>query len=70
MVMLSFEDANGRRGKVTETLEIDYSGPWKEDIEETVQKVETDCKDDPYTRLILELPEEAPIVEIEQVDYL
>jgi hypothetical protein len=73
---LSFEDANGRNGRVTETFEIVYAGSWREDIEACVRRIENDHHsddpdrraDDPYTRLILELPEEAPIIEIEQTD--
>lgn len=73
---LSFEDHNGATGEVTESLDVEYSGNWKEDVEECVRTVESDLSpgpdtgpaEDPYTRLVLELPEEAPIVEIEQTD--
>lgn len=75
-VALSFKDYNGTTGKVTETLDVEYNGKWKQDVEECVQIVENDTSpghetspsDDPYTRLVLELPEEAPIVEVEQND--
>lgn len=31
---LSFEDTNGTRGTVTETLEVEYAGSGKEDVED------------------------------------
>lgn len=73
---LSFEDTDGRSGRVTETFEVVYAGPWKADVEACVRRIENDHRgdepdrqaDDPYTRLILELPEEAPVVEVERLD--
>lgn len=73
---LSFKDTDGASGKVTETLDVEYNGSWEEDVEECVQNVENDLtvtdenisREDLYTRLVLELPEEAPIVEVEQTD--
>ena len=73
---LSFRDYNGRTGEVTETLDVQYNGNWEEDVEECVGSVEDDLSpgrdtgpaEDPYTRLVIELPEEAPIVEVEQTD--
>lgn len=67
---------DGQRGRVTDSLDVEYSGDWREDVEECVQDVEEDVDaggehgrpDDLYTRLVLELPEEAPIVEVEQTD--
>lgn len=73
---LSFRDTNGTTGTVTETLEVNYNGKWEADVEECVRTVENglcptqdaSLSDDPYTRLVVELPEEAPIVEVEQTD--
>ena len=73
---LSFRDTDGQRGRVTDSLDVEYSGDWREDVEECVQDVEeavdsgggSEPTDDLYTRLVLELPEEAPIVEVEQTD--
>lgn len=61
---LTFEDAYGRRGKVTETLEVEYDGSWEENVERYVRRVENDRRDDevnsrtddPYTRSVLDLP--------------
>lgn len=41
-VTLSFKDNNGTTGKVTETLDAEYNGAWKEDVEECVQNIEND----------------------------
>ena len=73
---VSFRDTHGHRGRVTDDLDVEYSGDWREDVEECVQDVEEDVStgdgsrrgDDFHNRLILELPEEAPIVEAEQTD--
>jgi hypothetical protein len=75
-VTLSFRDTHGQHGRVTDSLDVEYSGDWREDVEECVRDVAEDVTtdhgsgrgDDPFNRLILELPEEAPIVEVVQTD--
>lgn len=67
-----FEDLDGRRGEVTEELEVRYSGPWRSVVIDCVERLRTERSDDPdrdpiHAELVVELPEEAPIVEIECV---
>ena len=69
---LAFENADGRNGRVTDDLDVEYSGDWREDVERCVRQVEDETADesgrrwDRYTRLVIGLPEEAPIVEVER----
>lgn len=73
---LSFKDIDGTNGRVTQPLNVEYEGKWKKDVEKCVQDIEEDLgtnrgennEEQPYTQLVLALPEEAPIVKVEQTD--
>lgn len=73
---LSFEDIEGQRGRVTDGLEVDYTGKWEEEVAECVARVESNHRSngagiqhtEVYSRLVLELPTIAPIVEVERTD--
>lgn len=68
---LRFRDQHGRFGKVTESLDVEYSGAWQQDVRAVVSDVREDGADDdlcessdPLSYLVVALPENAPIVEI------
>lgn len=72
--MLSFTDVEGNAGVITDDLEVEYSGRWRAEIEHLVDELTADLEADgargareEYGLLIAELPDEAPIVEIERV---
>lgn len=76
MVELRFKDPDGRTGRISETLEIDYDGEWEEEVTRGLERIKAeagpDDPDDPlhevYTLIVLELPDEAPIIEVERTD--
>lgn len=76
MVELRFTDPDGRTGRISETLEIDYEGEWEEEVTSGLERIAADAgaegPEDPlhevYTLIVLELPDEAPIIEVERTD--
>lgn len=76
MVELRFEDPHGRTGRISESLEIDYEGRWEEEVSRGLERItaatDADELDDPldevYTLIVLELPDETPIIEVERTD--
>jgi hypothetical protein len=68
---LTFEDANGRNGVVSDDLTIRYDGFWEDDVRERVRTVGERYRtpDDEVLgegalrTLLIELPEERPVVE-------
>lgn len=76
MGVIRFRDPEGRTGQISESLEVAYAGEWEEEVEEGLRRIEAaDTPDgrsehlmEVYTRIVLELPEVAPIVEIERID--
>lgn len=72
-----FRDAEDRPGRVTEDLVVDYHGEWNEAVEACVRRIEAEHGSgageafdaDVSDELLIELPEEAPIVEIERVGW-
>lgn len=74
MARLSFRDIHGQYGFVTDDLEVEYSGSWKPSVSRYVDQVrdEADPADgddgagDLFDRLIIEMPEQAPIVAVER----
>lgn len=76
MTAVVFEDVEGRRGYVTEGLEVDYQGPWADVVRMCVDRIGVDdypgvehgVAGDVYGTLILELTEVAPIVRAGRVD--
>lgn len=73
---LTFRDVDGTEGIVTDELEVEYSGAWKREITEFVERLvgEESVEDrwfegyNEMTHLLIELPEAAPVVEIERDD--
>ena len=71
-----FRDAEDRRGYITAQLGVHYSRKWEDAVEEYIERLEdehlpeTDEFPDErvYDRLVMNLPEELPIVEIERTD--
>lgn len=68
-----FEDLDGRRGEVSEDLVVHYDGRWRSAVTDCVERLRSERAGTPgdkpiHVELVVELPEEAPIVEIECVD--
>ena len=76
MVVIRFEDPHGRTGHISASLDVDYAGQWREEVDEVVRRIEAETTEgargeaspDLYSRLVLELPEVAPIVAVERTD--
>lgn len=74
MSQISFRDIRGHRGFITEDLEVEYSGSWRQSVTRCVDRVrrEVDHVDgdgatgDLFDHLIIEMPEQAPIVAVER----
>lgn len=73
---LTFRDVDGAEGTVTDELEVEYSGAWKHEITEFVERlVGEESHHDSWfegynemTHLLIELPEVAHVVEVERDD--
>lgn len=71
---LRFRDARGRFGRVTDSLKVEYAGPWEQDVRAVVAAVREGGADelgestDPMSFLVFALPEHAPIVEVRRED--
>jgi len=72
---LTFQDAHGNRGTVTDALEVEYAGDWADDVESCVARVVDDRDADGgrrprnvHSELVVELPDAAPVVEVERTD--
>lgn len=70
-MLLSFTDRLGRSGAVTEDLEVRYDGPWRDEIEALVARLERDHGTDEdvdlqmvVQDLLLDLPEVVPVTEV------
>lgn len=68
---LRFRDERGRFGRVTDSLEVEYTGPWEQDVRAVVAAVREEQEadelgesTDPMSFLVFALPEHAPIVEV------
>lgn len=61
---LRFKDRRGHYGVVTDSLEVEYSGQWKQEVIEAVSQVKENTPDDQMTELIIELSENAPLREV------
>jgi hypothetical protein len=68
---LTFEDADGRNGVVSNDLTVRYDGPWEDDVRERVRTVGERYRtpddellgEEALCTLLIELPEERPVVE-------
>lgn len=74
---LVFRDAKGHEGTVTDSLTVDYSGPWEQEVSEIVDETIGDPPDDPLydpaeplSYLVVKLPEDAPIREVGREDLM
>lgn len=72
---LRFTDKRGQCGRVTESLEVEYSGAWEQEVRDAVADVRQEKPDDdmyepenPLSYLVMELPESAPITEVARED--
>lgn len=65
-----FRDRKGHYGVVTDSFEVDYSGQWKQEVSEVVDRVKEDTPDDQVTELIIELCENAPLLEVGRDDII
>lgn len=59
-----FKDRKGDCGEVTDSLDVEYSGRWMQEVREVVSEIEEETPDDEMTELIIELPENAPLLEV------
>lgn len=70
---IEFKDRDGMKGRISESLDVEYYGRFSPEIEKFVSRVEGFCDEDRafdgenvMTHILLELPEIAPIVAIER----
>lgn len=69
MSRFTFRDVHGRTGWISSGLDVDYRGQWKGEIESTVERIADERPtDEVYDHIVLELPEETPIDDVERVD--
>jgi hypothetical protein len=67
-MIVTFEDADGETGRVTDDLDVEYDGQWDEQVRDRVADVEERYRngdellgEDALSTLVTELPE-APLV--------
>ena len=67
-MIVTFEDADGETGRVTDDLDVEYDGQWEEQVRDRVADVEERYRngdellgEDALSTLVTELPE-APLV--------
>lgn len=72
-MIVTFEDAEGETGRVTDDLTVEYDGQWREQIEERVADVEEGHRngdqlfgEQALSKLVEVLPEEPQVVEAER----
>lgn len=70
---VEFKDKDGMYGLISESLEVEYYGRFSNEIEKFVSGLEDFCEDDRLfdgedvmTHILLELPENAPIIRAER----
>lgn len=70
---LTFEDADGRTGVVTDDLTVEYDGVWEEAVRERVEAVKDEHEIDGNVdqevvldTLVIELPKEPRVVEAQR----
>lgn len=67
---LRFKDRRGHYGVVSDTLDIDYSGHWTQEVRDVVREAKDASLEDPMAHLIIELGENAPLIEVSRDDPL
>lgn len=72
-MIVTFEDAEGETGRVTDDLTLEYDGEWREQIEGRVAEVEERYRngdelfgEEALSTLVEELPEERRVVGAER----
>ena len=72
-MIVTFEDADGRTGRVTDDLTLEYDGEWREqvadrvaDVEERYRNGDTLLGEEALSTLVTELPQEPRVVEAER----
>lgn len=69
-----FTDRHGRIGHVTEGLNVEYEGAWKQDVTECIERINQHAREEEVAehffsnRLLIGLYTEVPIDEVEQID--
>lgn len=69
-MMLYFQDVDGEMGEISDSLRVCYTGHWEEEVSDFVAEVADDRDGtgfrglDVITHLLIELPAELPIAEI------
>lgn len=70
---IEFRDTDGVKGWISEALEVEYYGRFTDEIEKFVSGLEEFCDEDRafdgedvMTHVVLELPENAPVVEVQR----
>lgn len=72
-MIVTFEDADGRTGRVTDEMDLEYDGEWEAQIRERVDDVaeryrngEQLLGEEALSTLVTELPQEPRVVEAER----
>lgn len=72
-MILTFEDADGRSGRVTGDLAVEYDGQWERQVEACVESVAEEYRsngnvadEEALSTLVVELPKQARVVEAER----
>lgn len=72
-MIVTFEDAEGKTGRVTDDLTVEYDGEWPEQVEERVEVVADRYRNGDrvlgeaaLSTLVTELPEQPRVVEAER----
>ena len=72
-MIVTFEDADGRTGRVTDEMDLEYDGQWEEQIRERVDDVAERYRngdqllgEEALSTLVAELPQEPRVVEAER----
>lgn len=70
---IEFRDKDGVKGWISEALEVEYYGRFNDEIVKFVSGLEEFCGEDRgadgedvMTHVLLELPENAPVIEVER----
>lgn len=72
-MIVTFEDADGRTGRVTDEMDLEYDGEWEEQIRDRVDDVaeryrngEKLLGEEALSTLVTELPQEPRVVDVER----
>lgn len=69
MRRILFRDIHGNQGSIDEELDVNYQGRWDGEIEESINQIEAQYPSkEMYDHLVIELPEAAPVSDVERFD--